>query len=136
MTALAAAAHAGHAADPITVILLILAVGAGYAVSLYLVPWRACARCHGTRVTSGSIRRTKMCTRCSGTGRTRRLGATAVHRFYWSAVGDQRQARRRATIERLRASYQDLLADSRAPSDTRQALDDLRRYQHDEPPGP
>jgi hypothetical protein len=133
MTALAAA-PAGHAANPITIILLILATTAGYAVSLLLFPWRSCPRCHGTRVTTG--RRTRMCTRCSGTGRTRRIGTTAVHRFYWSAVGDQREARRRAATKRLRASYQDLLAGSRATSDTPQVLDDPRRYQHDEPPDP
>jgi hypothetical protein len=132
MTALATAANASHAADPITVILLALAVAAGYAVSLYLFPWQACPRCRGTRVNTG--RRARMCPRCSGTGRTRRRGATAVHRFYWSAVGDQRHARRRATIQRLRASYQDLIADTRATTDTRQARDDLRRRQHDEPP--
>lgn len=132
MTALAAAAPAGHAADPITAVLLILGIAAGYAVSLYLFPWRACPRCRGARVTTR--RRTRMCARCSGTGRTRRIGATAVHRFCWSAVGDKRHARRRATAERLRASYQDLLADSRTSSDAGQALDDLHRYQHTDPP--
>ena len=43
-----------------------------------------------------------MCTRCAGTGRTRRIGATAVHRFYWSALGDQLHERRRAKIARRR----------------------------------
>ena len=52
MTAILAAASAttGHAADPITVILLALGIAAGYAVSLYLWPWRTCPRCHGTRI--------------------------------------------------------------------------------------
>ena len=102
MTPVAAAAT-GHAADPITVILLIIAVGAGYAVSLYLWPIRNCPRCHGTRINPGSTsRRASMCRRCSGTGRIRRIGATAVHRFYWSALGDQLHERRRAKITRRR----------------------------------
>jgi hypothetical protein len=101
MTVLAAAAPAGHA-DPITVILLALGIAAGYAVLLYLCPLRKCTRCHGTRVTHGSGRRVRSCTRCGGTGRIRRIGATTVHRFYWSALGDQHQERRRARAERRR----------------------------------
>lgn len=89
-------------ADPITVILLILAIGAGYAVSLYLRPIRACPRCRGTRVSRGTGRRAGMCRRCTGTGRIRRLGATAVHRFYWSALGDRHGQRRRDKIARRR----------------------------------
>ena len=104
MITLAAAAHAGHAADPITVILLIIAAAAGYAASLYLRPLRTCPRCHGTRVNRGSTgRRFGLCKRCGGTGRTRRIGATTVHRFYWSAVGDRLRERRR---ENLRESRQ------------------------------
>jgi hypothetical protein len=106
MTALAAAAPAGHAADPITVILLALAITAGYAVSLYLWPVRTCTRCHGTRITPGSTgstgRRVRMCRRCKGTGHIRRIGATAVHRFWWSALGDQLRERRRAELARRR----------------------------------
>ena len=95
MTALAAAAPAGHGADPITVILLLIAVAAGYAVSLYVRPVRSCPRCHGTRLT-GTGRRTRGWGRCGGTGHIRRIGATAVHRLYWSALGDQHRQRRRA----------------------------------------
>ena len=102
MTALAAvAAPAGHA-DPITVILLALGFAAGYAVSLYLWPLRKCTRCRGTRVTPGRGRGVRSCTRCHGTGRIRRIGATAVHRFYWSALGDHHQARLRARADRRR----------------------------------
>ena len=100
---IAAAANAGHAADPITVILLALGFAAGYAISLYIWPWRKCPRCEGARVNPGnSRRRYGMCGRCAGTGRTRRLGATTVHRFYWSALGDQLHERRRAKIARRR----------------------------------
>jgi hypothetical protein len=102
MTAIAAAAPRGHAADPITVILLALGIAAGYALSLYLRPLRGCPRCHGTRITPGSARRIRSCKRCHGTGRIRRIGATAVHRFYWSALGDQHHERLRARAERHR----------------------------------
>jgi hypothetical protein len=102
MTVIAASATSGHAADPITVILLALGIAAGYAVSLYLLPLRTCTRCRGTRVTPGRGRRVRSCKGCHGTGRIRRIGATAVHRFYWSALGDQHQERRRARAERRR----------------------------------
>jgi DnaJ-class molecular chaperone len=87
----------------IPVTLLTLAFGAGYAISLYLWPWRPCPRCHGTRVNRGTTRkRIGMCKRCRGTGRTRRIGATAVHRFYWSVLGDRQLERRRAELDRRR----------------------------------
>lgn len=105
MTAIAAAGTAAGHADPITVILLLLAVAAGYALSLYVRPIRACPRCHGTRLT-GSGRRTRMCARCGGTGRIRRIGATAVHRLYWSALGGQLHQRRRDKIARRRHETQ------------------------------
>ncbi len=134
MTAFAAAAPAAHPADPVTVILLAIAAAAAYAVSLYLHPLRTCPRCRGARIT-GTGRRGRMCARCAGTGRTRRIGATAVHRFYWSARGDQHMARRRhATTKRLRASYQDLLDGSRATPDPPQAREDPDRYPPDDPP--
>lgn len=102
MTALAATATTGHAADPVTVILLTLGIAAGYALSLYLWPLRSCPRCRGTRLTSGTVRRVRSCGRCHGTGRIRRIGATAVHRLYWSALGDQHRERLRARADRRR----------------------------------
>jgi hypothetical protein len=102
MTVIAASATSGHAADPVTVILLALGIAAGYAVTLYLWPLRKCTRCRGTRVTPGRGRRVRSCKRCHGTGRIRRIGATAVHRFYWSALGGQHQERRRAKLARHR----------------------------------
>jgi hypothetical protein len=107
MTTIAAGAAAGHAANPITVILLLITAAAGYAVSLYLWPIRACPRCRGTRVSQrGTGRRISTCRRCSGTGRIRRLGATAVHRFYWSALGGQLHQRHRAKLARRRRQAQ------------------------------
>ena len=84
-----------------TLILAAILAAAGYAISLYLCPTRTCPRCRGTRL-AGTGRRTRMCGRCAGTGRIRRIGATAVHRFYWSALGDQHQERRRARLARRR----------------------------------
>jgi hypothetical protein len=71
MTMLAASA-AAHGASPVTVALMILT--------------RA-----GRRYRGGGL-----CRRCRGTGRVRRIGATAVHRFWWPAVGDRMRERRRA----------------------------------------
>ena len=79
MTALAAAAPAGHA-DPIAVILLVLGIAAGYAVSLYLLPVRTCTRCRGTRVTPGSGRRVRSCKRCGGTWSVRKATSTSASR--------------------------------------------------------
>jgi hypothetical protein len=134
MTALASAAGSATHADPVIVTLLVIAIAAGYAVSLYLWPIRACSRCKGARVISHRARGFRSCPRCAGTGRTRRIGATAIHRFYWSARGEAARERRRATAERLRASYRDLLADTRAATGTRQALDDLHMRAQAEPP--
>jgi DnaJ-class molecular chaperone len=102
-TALAAARHvttAGHT-SPVTVTLFILAAIAGYALFLYFCPLRSCPRCHGTRITQAG-RRTGMCRRCRGTGRIRRIGATAVHSFYWSVLGDRLREQRRDELARRR----------------------------------
>jgi hypothetical protein len=105
MTTLAvhAAAHGG--ADPITVILIGFAVAAGYLLSLYAKPIRSCPRCGGTGAKQSSTGRPtgRICRRCRGTGRIRRIGATAVHRFYWSVRGDQLREQR-AEHARQRAS--------------------------------
>jgi hypothetical protein len=97
MTTLTApAAHSG--ADPLTVILIGLAVAACYLLSLYVKPIRSCPRCGGTgaRLTRAGRPTGGTCRRCRGIGRIRRTGAVAVHRFYWSAIGDQLRERRRA----------------------------------------
>jgi hypothetical protein len=99
MTMLAAPA-AAHGADPVTVILAVLAAIGFYAVSLFACPARRCRTCGGTgaRLTRAGRRYRSggRCRRCRGTGRIRRIGAVAVHRFWWSAVGDHLRERRRA----------------------------------------
>ena len=111
-TAITAAAHAaGHGSNPLSLILIGFAVAACYLLSLYVWPLRPCPRCHGTRVNRGSTgRRFGLCKRCGGTGRTRRLGATTVHRLYWSVLGDRLRERRRETLRQTRehSDYPDL----------------------------
>jgi hypothetical protein len=106
MTMLAAPA-AAHGADPVTVILAVLAAAGCYAVSLFACPTRRCRTCGGTgaRLTRAGRRYRSggLCQRCRGTGRIRRIGATAVHRFWWSAVGDQLRERRRAAHQARQA---------------------------------
>jgi len=103
-TAITAAGHAaGHGSNPLSLILIGCAAAAGYLLSLYAWPLRPCPRCHGTRVNRGSTgRRFGLCKRCDGTGRTRRLGATTVHRLYWSVLGDRLRERRRETFRQTR----------------------------------
>ena len=102
-TAIATAHTAGHGADPLSLILIGFAVAACYLLSLYVWPLRPCSRCHGTRVNRGSTgRRFGLCKRCGGTGRTRRPGATTVHRLYWSVLGDRLRERRRETLHESR----------------------------------
>lgn len=106
---LATASHAIHGADPVTVILTVLAAASLYAVSLFACPTRRCRTCGGTGarpIRAGRrYRGGGTCRRCRGTGRIRRLGATAVHRFWWSAIGDRMRARRRAAHQARQHDY-------------------------------
>lgn len=86
-----------------TTALIVIAAAAGYAISLYLWPYRTCPRCHGERIRrSASGRSAGICPRCHGDGRVRRIGATAVHRFYWSVIGDALREQRRDRLRRDR----------------------------------
>jgi hypothetical protein len=60
-----------------------LVVYIGWAL---LRPIRRCPRCHGTRIQGG--RHPRPCKRCKGQGRTKRLAATMIHRFFWSVVDE------------------------------------------------
>lgn len=90
---LAAVHHHGHT-SPAALVLLALALLAGYALLCLVKPLRKCPKCKGTRVVEHG-RGHQPCDRCHATGKTRRLGATAVHRFFWSAGGDRATGRRR-----------------------------------------
>jgi hypothetical protein len=74
---------------------LLVLIGAGlYVVSLWLFPFRPCARCGGSGRRRGSNRkRYGECRRCKGTGRKRRLGAKTIHRGAIS-LADKARARK------------------------------------------
>jgi hypothetical protein len=76
-------------------ILLALAAIALYAALRLVFPTARCPRCLGRRVLR-SPGRARRCWACNGRGRVVWPGATAVHRFWWSAVGDRMRERRRA----------------------------------------
>jgi DnaJ-class molecular chaperone len=62
-------------------ILIALAAGPGYLISLYLWPWKACPRCKGSGRNPGSnTRRHGDCKRCGGTRRVQRIGSRAIHK--------------------------------------------------------
>jgi DnaJ-class molecular chaperone len=73
----------------VTHILIVLALLAGYALFLLIRPMKACRSCSGW---GAKGRRRSYCTRCSGTGRRFRLGASLVHR---GAAAAYRYARTR-----------------------------------------
>jgi DnaJ-class molecular chaperone len=74
-------------------ILVALLAAGGYAVSLYLWPWRPCLKCNGTGRNKGSnSKRFGECRKCQGGGRKRRLGAKTIHR---GAVSLADKARKR-----------------------------------------
>ena len=63
-----------------------------YGLVAVALPTHQCPRCHGKRVrfikVSGKTR-TRPCRRCSGTGRTPRLGARTIHRLIWSVRSER-----------------------------------------------
>ena len=75
---------------------LILAAAAVIYCAVALArPVHRCPRCHGRRVVVRKGKRPKPCDRCKGHGRVPRLGAAAIHRFFWSVRGEQLMQRRR-----------------------------------------
>lgn len=81
--------------------LLIAAAAVLYVASLGKWPWRPCPRCHGKGVNKGSnARRYGRCRKCKGTKQVRRIGATAVHRFFWSVAGRGLKERTQKRVEK------------------------------------
>ena len=68
-----------------------------YCVVALKSPTRRCPACR-----SGAPRSRGPCKRCRGTGRVRRFGATAIHRFYWSVVGDALKGRMQEKVEKAK----------------------------------
>ncbi|MDA8321418.1 MAG: hypothetical protein M0030_16660 [Actinomycetota bacterium] len=70
--------------SPGLVVLVLLALAAGYVALALARPTRRCPRCRGERVMTTRIRhRIRACRRCSATGRAPRLLAPVIHRTYW-----------------------------------------------------
>lgn len=108
MTAAAHAASGG--ADPLVLILIGFALAVAYCVSVLIFPWHPCPRCKGTRVKPGSnAKRWGPCKHCGGAGRTQRFGAGAVHRFWWSILGDTLRERHQKRMQDAgqRSAYPD-----------------------------
>lgn len=79
----------------IGLLLITLIVLVGWAVSVYLRPFRYCPRCGGTGRKKGSIRRFRPCSRCGGTGHVQRVGSRAAHRAALSVRSEITRTRRR-----------------------------------------
>ena len=87
----------------IQLVLIVFAIALGYCVSLLRWPFRPCLKCAGSGTNKGSNRkRWGACRKCGGSKQVRRLGATAVHRFWWSVRGAASKERRRKKIGEAR----------------------------------
>jgi DnaJ-class molecular chaperone len=83
--------------------LALLAVITGLVISRWRWPLRPCPRCRGKGVNRGSTgKRYGRCRRCKGTKQVRRVGATAVHRFFWSVAGAAAKGRMQKRVEKAR----------------------------------
>lgn len=69
-----------------TIVLVILGLAAGYVVLCLVAPTKRCGACSGARVRTGR-RGAAVCSRCRGTGRTRRIGASSIHQFVQALLG-------------------------------------------------
>ena len=97
---LAAASHGG----PGTIRLVL--IGAGIALAYLLLvlahPLVTCPRCFGKRMIRPRRKkrqrrrtRSRRCWLCNAKGIYRLPGATAIHRFFWSVLGEHIRSRRR-----------------------------------------
>ena len=85
------------------VFLALVIIGLFYLISLWRWPLRPCPRCRGRGVNPGSTsRRYGRCRRCKGTKQVRRIGATAVHRFFWSVAGAALRRRTQEKVEKAK----------------------------------
>lgn len=75
-----------------------------YLVSLWRWPLRPCPKCGGKGVNRGSsARRYGRCPKCKGTKQVKRIGATAIHRFFWSVAGAALKRRTQKKLEKAQA---------------------------------
>ena len=83
--------------------LVLIAVLIVLAVSRLRWPLRPCPKCRGKGTNRGSTgKRYGRCRRCKGTKQVKRVGATAVHRFFWSVAGAALRGRMQARVEKAK----------------------------------
>lgn len=81
----------------------LIAVITGLVISRWRWPLRPCPRCRGKGTNRGSTgRRYGRCPKCKGTKQVKRVGATAVHRFFWSVAGAAMKGRMKEKVERAK----------------------------------
>lgn len=81
-------------------VVLVAGLVGAWALSLLAHPIGTCPRCRGRRVHPGLFtNRVRPCGVCGGTGLWRRIGATFVHRTYWSLRDDARRRDHLAALE-------------------------------------
>ena len=85
-----------------TGLLILTAAAVVYALICLARPHHTCSRCHGTRITRKSGRRSR-CRTCKGTGIKTRPGARLVHGFYQHVKGEPDRAGRMGRINRSQA---------------------------------
>jgi hypothetical protein len=82
-----------------TVVLISAALVAAWGLSLLARPIGRCPGCWGRRVRRQLLtHRIVRCGVCGGTGLWRRVGATFVHRTYWSIRDHERQREHLAAV--------------------------------------
>jgi DnaJ-class molecular chaperone len=83
--------------------LVLVAVIIALVISRWRWPLRPCPRCGGKGTNRGSTgKRYGRCPKCKGTKQVRRVGATAVHRFFWSVAGAAMRGRMQARVEKAK----------------------------------
>lgn len=87
----------------ITAILVAAAAIAVRCFYLYRYPMGPCRKCQGRGTNPGSnAKRWGQCARCKGSRQVKRFGATAVHRFWWSAKGTGLREKRKQQVKAAR----------------------------------
>ena len=76
--------------------LILMGIGALYALLVLAHPVGRCLPCLGRKVRKRGKRKRVKCRNCKGAGLARMPGATAVHRFFWLVLGDHILDQRKA----------------------------------------
>lgn len=80
-----------------------VAVLLAWVYSRFRWPLRPCPRCKGKGTNRGSNRkRYGRCRKCKGTKQVRRVGATAVHRFWWTVLGAAMKGRMKDKVDKAK----------------------------------